>query len=150
MLAVVAGIVNIVGLHSFEHGAVTHMTGPTSILAMSIASKKYGQALHYFSVMASFVGGAVLSGFLIQDTSLKLGRRYGVALLIESILLCGAVPFLEKSDHTGTYMALLACGLQNAMVTTYSGAVIRTTHLTGMFTDLGIFLGHMLRRATFD
>lgn len=39
----------------------------------------------------------------------------------------------------------MACGLQNAMATTYSGAVIRTTHLSGMFTDLGIGLGHALR-----
>lgn len=35
-------------------------------------------------------------------------------------------------------------GLQNAMMSTYSGAVIRTTHVSGMFTDLGIFLGHFL------
>jgi uncharacterized membrane protein YoaK (UPF0700 family) len=39
----------------------------------------------------------------------------------------------------------MACGLQNAMATTYSGAVVRTTHLSGMFTDLGIGLGHALR-----
>ena len=41
--------------------------------------------------------------------------------------------------------AALACGLQNAMATTYSGAVVRTTHVSGMFTDLGIMLGHALR-----
>jgi len=39
----------------------------------------------------------------------------------------------------------MACGLQNAMATTFSGAVVRTTHLSGMFTDLGIGLGHLLR-----
>ena len=39
----------------------------------------------------------------------------------------------------------MACGLQNAMATTYSGAVIRTSHLSGMFTDLGIGLGHAIR-----
>src|SRR3546814_12229893 len=39
----------------------------------------------------------------------------------------------------------MACGLQNAMATTYSGAIVRTTHLSGMFTDPGIMLGHALR-----
>ena len=36
------------------------------------------------------------------------------------------------------------------MVSTYSGAVVRTTHLSGMFTDLGIFLGHSLRGLPVD
>ncbi|MGL5336251.1 MAG: YoaK family protein, partial [Enterovibrio sp.] len=40
--------------------------------------------------------------------------------------------------------AAAACGLQNAMVTTYSGAIIRTTHLTGIISDLGASVGHWL------
>ena len=48
------------------------------------------------------------------------------------------------------YAAACACGLQNAMVSTYSGAVVRTTHVSGMFTDLGIFLGHALRGLPVD
>ena len=36
------------------------------------------------------------------------------------------------------------------MVSTYSGAVVRTTHLSGMFTDLGIFLGHAIRGLPVD
>ena len=44
----------------------------------------------------------------------------------------------------------MACGLQNAMVTTYSGSTMRTTHLTGMVTDLGIACGHFLRGTAID
>lgn len=44
----------------------------------------------------------------------------------------------------------MACGLQNAMATSYSGAVIRTTHLTGVVTDLGIACGHWLRGQPVD
>ncbi|WP_156312572.1 DUF1275 family protein [Marinagarivorans algicola] len=47
-------------------------------------------------------------------------------------------------------MASSACGLQNALITIYSGAVIRTTHTTGIFTDLGIMLGSKLRGEPFD
>ncbi|MET0807134.1 MAG: YoaK family protein, partial [Pseudoxanthomonas sp.] len=38
-----------------------------------------------------------------------------------------------------------ACGLQNAMASTYSGSLIRTTHVTGLVTDIGIAMGHALR-----
>ena len=96
-------------------------------------------------VIASFVAGTVISGYIIQDSTLKLGRRYGGALLMESVLLGLAVPLLQHNYQFGVYAASCACGLQNAMASTYSGALVRTTHLSGMFTDLGIFLGHALR-----
>lgn len=149
-LAFVAGIVNVVGLLGFEHQAVTHLTGTTSMLAAALAALDSAAALHFAAVIGSFLAGTVISGFLIQDSALQLGRRYGVALLLESILLCVAVPLLRHNSVLGTYSASCACGLQNAMVSTYSGAVVRTTHLSGMFTDLGIFLGHSLRGLPVD
>jgi uncharacterized membrane protein YoaK (UPF0700 family) len=69
---------------------------------------------------------------------------------LESLLLCLAVPLLNRQNVCGLYAAACACGLQNAMATTYSGTVVRTTHISGMFTDLGIFLGHALRGLPVD
>lgn len=149
-LAFVAGIINAVGLLGFEHQAVTHLTGTTSMLAAALAAFDVTAALHFAAIIGSFVAGTVLSGFLIQDSTLQLGRRYGVALLLESILLGIAIPLLNRDSFFGIYSASCACGLQNAMVSTYSGAVVRTTHLSGMFTDLGIFLGHWLRGLPVD
>jgi uncharacterized membrane protein YoaK (UPF0700 family) len=60
-------------------------------------------------------------------------------------LLFAAVLLFRRQDVAGAWLAAMACGVQNAMATTYSGAVVRTTHLSGMFTDLGIGLGHALR-----
>lgn len=149
-LAFVAGIVNVVGLLGFEHQAVTHLTGTTSMLGAAVASLDGRTILHFAAILLSFVAGAIVSGFLIQDSTLKLGRRYGVALLLESVLLAAAVPLLRLNSIFGIYSASCACGLQNAMVSTYSGAVVRTTHLSGMFTDLGIFLGHSIRGLAVD
>ncbi len=149
-LAFVGGMVNVVGLLGFEHQAVTHLTGTTSMLAAALASLDFKTALHLAAIIGSFVAGNVISGFLVQDSTLQLGRRYGIALLLESALLCIAVPLLDRSSMFGIYSASCACGLQNAMVSTYSGAVIRTTHISGMFTDLGIFLGHTLRGLPVD
>ena len=149
-LAFIAGMVNVVGLLGFAHQSVTHLTGTTSLLAAALASLDWPAAWHFAAVLGSFVAGTVFSGFLIQDSTLQLGRRYGVALLLESLLLCGAVPLLGRDSIFGIYCAACACGLQNAMVSTYSGTVVRTTHLSGMFTDLGIFLGHALRGLPVD
>lgn len=150
LLAFIAGMVNVVGLLGFEHQAVTHLTGTTSLLAAALASLDTLAALHYAAILGSFVAGTVLSGFLVQDSTLQLGRRYGLALMLESLLLFMAVPLLKANSILGLYSASCACGLQNAMVSTFSGAVIRTTHVSGMFTDLGIFLGHTLRGLPVD
>ena len=149
-LAFIGGNVNVVGLLGFEHQAVTHLTGTTSMLAAALASMDGSATLHFAVIIGSFVAGTVLSGFLIQDSALQLGRRYGAALLLESLLLAVAVPLLNRGNILGIYSASCACGLQNAMMSTYSGAVIRTTHISGMFTDLGIFLGHSLRGMPVD
>ena len=149
-LAFVAGMVNVVGLLGFEHQAVTHLTGTTSMLAAALARLDGAAALHFAAILGSFVAGTVLSGFLIQDSTLQLGRRYGVALLLEAMLLAAAATLLKHDKLLGIHAASCACGLQNAMVSTYSGTVIRTTHLSGMFTDLGIFLGHRLRGLPVD
>lgn len=149
-LAFVAGMINVVGLLGFEHQAITHLTGSTSLLAAALAARDGPAILHFAAIIGSFIAGTVFSGFFIQDSTLQLGRRYGVALLIESVLLCVAVPLLNRQNLAGLYCAAGACGLQNAMVSTYSGAVVRTTHVSGMFTDLGIFLGHTLRGLAVD
>ena len=149
-LALCAGIVNVVGLMGFQHQAVTHLTGNTSLLGEALAAADFRTALHFWLLIVSFVVGAMISGMIIQDSSFKLGRRYSVALVLVAALLFAAIPLMTKHIPLGWYAAACACGLQNAMVSTYSGATVRTAHLTGMFTDLGIFLGHYLRRVPVD
>lgn len=150
VLSFIAGSINVVGLLSFEHHAITHLTGNTSLLAAALARLQFGPARHVSALIMAFVAGCVLSGFLIQHSTLKLGRRYGVALLVESALLFASIPLMQRQGAYGIYLAACACGLQNAMASTFSGAVVRTTHLSGMFTDLGISLGHILRGMPVD
>ncbi|WP_369932909.1 YoaK family protein [Xanthomonas tesorieronis] len=144
-LACVAGMVNVVGYLGFEHQAVTHLTGTTTLLGAALAEGDMRVIGHLLGVVLAFLGGAVLSGIVIQDSRLRLGRRYGVALALEAALLLAAMQAFKQQQILGALLAATACGLQNAMTTTYSGAVVRTTHLTGMFTDLGIGLGQALR-----
>ena len=145
VLSSIAGMVNVTGYLGFEHQAITHLTGTTTLLGDALASGAYDRARSLAGVALAFMLGAALSGLIVQDSTLRLGRRYGIALGIESLLLLCAIPLLERQHVAGLWVAAMACGLQNAMATTYSGAVVRTTHLSGMFTDLGIGLGHALR-----
>jgi multidrug transporter EmrE-like cation transporter len=73
------------------------------MLASALASLDVPAALPFAAIIGSFVTGTVLSGFIIQDSTLQLGRRYGLALLLESILLYLAVPLLERNIILGIY-----------------------------------------------
>lgn len=150
LLAFLAGMVNVLGLLGFEHHALTHMTGLTSQLAIALAGQDGPAILDIAAVMTAFVAGAALSGLLIQSEAPRWGARYGIALLLEAALLTAAAVLVQFEQPLGFYLASFACGLQNAMATTFSGSVIRTTHVSGMFTDLGISIGHRLRRLPVD
>ncbi len=149
-LAFVAGIINVIGLLGFNHQTVSHLTGNSSILAAAIATGDISAALHFAMVIGSFMIGAIFSGFVIQNNAFRLDHSYGITLLTEALLLYLAVPLLQHESVYGIYCLAGACGLQNAMVSTSSRTVVRTTHVSGMFTDLGIFLGHALRGLPVD
>ncbi len=150
VLAFIAGLVNTVGYLGFRHESISNMTGNTSLLGIALGKADGSEAAHWALAIAAFVLGTTLSGMIVQQSTLKLGRRYGVALTLESLLLLISIPFLDAANSAGLYLASIAMGLQNGMVSAYSGAVIRTTHVTGIFTDLGIYIGHLLRGLPVD
>ncbi len=145
-LTLIAGSVNSVGFLGIHHQALSHMSGTATILSTDLGTGKYIAAGHAGLVLCCFFGGCVLSGIIVRQSKLQMGPRYGVALLIESLFLFVATLAFRQGSYYGDYAASLACGLQNAMATTYSGAIIRTTHITGIVTDLGLAVGHFFRR----
>ncbi|WP_025565408.1 YoaK family protein [Psychromonas sp. SP041] len=150
VLSFVAGLVNSVGLLGFQHQSVSHLSGTATLLGTGLINTSLSDTLHLVFILLSFLGGSVISGYFLNGGSLKLGRNYSGLLSLEALLLFGAIYFLSKDSVNGHYLASAACGLQNALATTYSGAVVRTTHVTGIFTDIGIMLGSKLRGEPFD
>lgn len=150
LLAFLAGIINVAGFLGIQHAGITHLTGTTTLLGIAVGEGDSDQMLHFAAMIGAYLAGTVASGVIIQDSTLRLGRRYGVVLVMESLLLVAAVPLLGAGHLLGEYLASAACGLQNAMASTYSGAVLRTTHVSGTLTDLGISLGHWLRGLKVD
>jgi uncharacterized membrane protein YoaK (UPF0700 family) len=150
LLALAAGCINAVGYLCYRHQPVTHLTGTSTQFGIAVASGDTREMLHWGLTLASFLFGAMLSGFVVEQRTLQLGRRYGVILMLESALLFAAAPLIRHANDLGLFLAAGACGLQNAMVSTYSGAALRTTHVSGIFTDLGIYLGQRLRGLEVD
>ena len=150
-LAAVAGSVNAVAWLGTEHRGITHVTGALTETSTRLANGDLAAAGHTLLVIGAFLAGSTLSGLLIHSANLELGRRYGVGLVLEGALLVaawharvdGRIPWAD-------YFAAAACGLQNALATSFSGAVVRTTHMTGVVTDLGLLLGHALRGEVVD
>lgn len=136
LLAWNAGLINAVGLMGFSHEAISHISGVTTQSGLALSRGDLSVTAHLGAVILAFFAGAVASGAIIGDSTLRLGRRYGVALGVESALLFFAMLSLRNEGLYGQYLASAACGLQNALATTYSGAVVRTTHVTGVVTDL--------------
>ena len=150
VLALVAGCINAIGLMGFEQQSVSHMSGTATLLGTSALGGSPATSLHLVGVLVAFFLGASVSGFLLHNTALKLGRHYDTALILESLLIFLAVYLLSNDYLSGYFCAAAACGIQNALATTYSGAVVRTTHVTGLFTDLGIMFGAVLRGEPLD
>lgn len=144
VLAFSAGCVNTAALMGFANLSVSHVTGNVSLFAAAIAYLDARSILYIGTLLLSFLAGAILSGFIIGQAALKLGKRYGQALYIEAALLLVSYWLYQQHDFLGQLAAAMACGLQNAMVATYSGAVIRTTHLTGLTSDMGAAIGNWL------
>jgi uncharacterized membrane protein YoaK (UPF0700 family) len=143
-LAVVAGYVDAV-LVAVAGRTVTHVTGSVAALGAELTSQAWKAAGATLAVVAAFVLGACVCGLVIHGRSLRLGRRYGLVLLMEGGLLAAAALAADISLLAAASLAAMAAGLQNAMASTYMGLIVRTTHMTGIATDLGFLLGARLR-----
>jgi uncharacterized membrane protein YoaK (UPF0700 family) len=149
-LACSAGVINAVGFLGVGHEAISHMSGNVTLLGNHVVFAEHAHLRRAAALIVCFFAGSLLSGLVVRQSTLKLGARYGVALALESLLLFLATYFLHHGSSFGDYLAATACGLQNAMATSYSGAVVRTTHVTGIITDIGIAIGLWARRDPVD
>lgn len=147
VLSLVAGVVNVTGFLAFKQ-LTTNVTGHFALFINDVADLKFWRGLVYFLYIFSFLIGSFLSSFLIDN--FKGNKRLNIFVLptiIESLILLaiGLTTNIVavKSPDLIICLLLFAMGLQNSFVTKISDAVVRTTHLTGLFTDLGIDISHL-------
>ena len=145
-LALHAGYVNAIGYLSTHRAGLTHVTGQITKVGIELGGGSWHDAFTALLLVSWFFFGAALSGVLIPRTELtEKGPRYAIALLVEAALLLTATLLLHEGYEWSINLVALGAGMQNAMASSYAGTVVRTTHVTGIVTDLGLMLGHALR-----
>jgi len=111
-------------------------------------AQEFWEGFNYFLYILFFFLGSFFSGFSIEIVS-KVSDRYiyRLPVIVESVILIMIAVFgnviIGISPNIIAYALLFAMGLQNSLVTSISNSVVRTTHLTGLFTDLGIELSQL-------
>lgn len=150
LLAFIAGLVNTVGFLQFD-AFVSHMSGHATLSAVKYAEGNSSAALVFLMELVSFVMGALTTSFLLHGHTLLEKRvKFTAPVVLEAICL---LVFLVLTELQGnfrltydrisltTLILAYAMGLQNAMLRHTSGTIIRTTHITGVLTDIGIEIG---------
>jgi uncharacterized membrane protein YoaK (UPF0700 family) len=144
ILAWIAGFVNSGGFVMI-HSYTSHVTGSIGRFAQDLAEARPGAGFSALFLAVTFFGGAVATSMILDQSARRVPMRYAQALGIEAatlvafVFVAGLSP-LQHPRLLDAEAALLcvSMGMQNALVTRLSGAIVRTTHLTGVVTDLGI------------
>ena len=150
-LTFVAGAINAGGFLAVGQ-YTSHMTGIVSSMADHLALGTVSVALTGLAALLAFVVGAACSAVLVHYSRQRhMHSEYALPLMLEaSLLLCfgllGAQLTVVDALFVSLTVILLAfiMGLQNALMTALSNAEIRTTHITGIVTDIGIELGKLV------
>jgi uncharacterized membrane protein YoaK (UPF0700 family) len=149
LLSFVAGIVNVTGVLAVQT-LTTNVTGHFAFFAEEVTKHNYQAAIVFFIYTLFFLAGAFTSNFLAELVSTKkqeLSHLPAIAIEFLILVSLGTLSMLPVYNHVEAkwiaFGLLFAMGIQNALVTKISQSTVRTTHLTGLFTDLGIELSQL-------
>jgi uncharacterized membrane protein YoaK (UPF0700 family) len=155
LLCVTAGFVNSAGFLSFSV-LTTNVTGHAALFAERLAMEDWKTARVVALWMFLFLAGAFISSLIVSFIGKNQRFSYVIPIVIELVILLGVALCGYRYDHSlvaKEFFAgslLFAMGLQNSLVSIVSGSVVRTTHLTGTFTDLGIEMAQFIQKDTED
>lgn len=129
---------------------ISHVTGSWNKSVQGLASFNFYNVLSLFDVVLSFFLGTIISGVVFSNKKLifnKISENYliglGIALFITTTVL--------REDKLFMYIVAVITGMQNGMFITYRNTTCRTTHLTGLTTELGTQIGMIINgKADFD
>ena len=149
--AFVSGATNVAGVIAFL-AFTSNITGHVANLAKHVVEQNFREIIVFFVWLLLFFAGAFISNFIIrsmQDRSRY--RAHALPMILEIIILFIVAIYgyhfyeetlLEREAIIGAI--LFAMGLQNSLVSNISGGLIKTSHLTGLFTDLGADVAELL------
>lgn len=140
LLALVAGYVNVILLMSFAV-PVSHVTGSIAHLALDGVREDGSHLQMAAGMVVAFLFGAAFTGYCIEGQMFQHRRRYGGVFIVQGLAFWGAAHLMADNSWLAVPAAAFGCGMQNALASSYRGMNLRTTHMTGIVTDIGVLLG---------
>lgn len=144
-----AGHINSLFLFLNNH-TISHLTGNVSHLGQFFLHHPTTYVFTPLAIITSFILGSILSGYVLIDQKYESTKKYGLLTVIEGILLLLAAYLYPTHEHSSLLLCSLGMGLQNGMISSYKGLIIRTTHMTGIVTDFGFAIGSSLKSKSFN
>lgn len=153
--AAVAGIINVAGVIAFL-AFTTNVTGHVALLARKVNAQDVEEVVTVFAWLLMFFAGAFVSHFLVRTFDRKsIYLAHAMPILLEMVILL-FVAIYGNNFFDGTDMEreviigamMFSMGLQNSLVSTISGGLIKSSHLTGLFTDVGADVAEWLHPST--
>lgn len=142
ILTCLAGAINAISIFGYNGMTVSHLTGLVSKVSINISQGDLSGLWEVLRVILAFLLGACVSGFVTGERAFYLNKRYGFIILAISILVI--IPYFLTIKYSILLFGFIM-GLQNGMVVSFKGVVVRMTHMSGNITDLGVFIGYKLR-----
>ncbi len=142
ILTALAGGVNAISIIGYDATTVSHITGLLSKMAVFTSIQSWEFLWETFKVVFAFFIGAIVSGFVTGERAFYLKKRYGFIIIAIGVLII--IPYFLSVKYSILMFAFLM-GLQNGMVVSFKGVVVRMTHMSGNLTDLGVFIGYKLK-----
>ncbi|RFZ82464.1 DUF1275 domain-containing protein [Shinella sp. WSJ-2] len=145
ILSVVAGSVNSAGFMAY-HFFSANMTGNISMASELLAISQFDAAISFLTIVVMFILGAFTASVLIEVGKRRQRRNiYALTLIVEAaiLVLVGLTLSGTTALPNGTVLVGLlsfTMGIQNAASTRISGSRVRTTHVSGVATDIGVGL----------
>lgn len=155
LTAFAAGMVNIGSLMIF-FAFSSNVTGHYAILASEIVKGNIYQVAVVFAWIFLFFFGSFTSNYIVIHTNKKwsfIGHATPLVLEITCLMIVGVYGqyfYQETLTETEALLCLMlfAMGLQNGLTASISNSKVKTTHLTGATTDLGMLVS-MLTKSEF-
>ena len=142
LLSFVAGLVNVVGFF-YVGKLTTNVTGHFAFFVDEVFKRNFSDAFHVALFVFFFFFGAFFANFMVEIYSrIRENQIFVFPIFLEALILfviavTGNI-LVQGNPDVIAYSLLFAMGMQNSLVTSISKSIVRTTHLTGLFTDMGI------------
>ena len=141
-----AGFVNAICILTHAYG-VTHVTGSSTVLGISLALADFDKTAVLLCLIFNYCAGSCFVGIFLQSTTFSLGEEYGKIFIFGSLVWLAAFlsQWFQPASFVSMYFCAFGSGLQNALTCNYSGNILRTTHMTGTITDIGVVIGRLIQ-----